>query len=50
MIRVICPECLQGKHDNCDSSAWNMEADDLDVCACWKEGHVSVTEFLEEER
>jgi hypothetical protein len=35
----ICPECNAGKHQNCDGSAWNDAADDVDVCACERAGH-----------
>ena len=30
----ICPECVNGKHANCDGSAWNDEEDRLTSCQC----------------
>jgi hypothetical protein len=35
----VCPECLAGKHGNCDGSAWNDAADDLDRCHCPNAAH-----------
>lgn len=29
-----CPECRNGKHQNCDGAAWDDETDDLTLCAC----------------
>lgn len=34
-----CPECVAGKHDNCDGTSWNPAADDIDACPCAKRGH-----------
>lgn len=31
---LMCPECAQGKHGNCDGTAWNDAADDIDRCRC----------------
>lgn len=28
------PECRDGKHANCDGSAWDDEADELTSCTC----------------
>lgn len=36
-----CPECLQGKHGNCDGTTWDVEADDSGVCPCWAADHVA---------
>lgn len=30
----VCPECVNGKHTNCDGSAWNDEEDCLTSCQC----------------
>lgn len=29
-----CPECVQGKHRNCNGTSWNPDADDFDQCPC----------------
>lgn len=29
-----CPECVQGKHGNCDGTAWDDERDCLTICSC----------------
>lgn len=34
-----CPECLQGKHDNCDGSTWDTALDQPGLCPCYKAGH-----------
>lgn len=34
MTRPICPECAQGKHQNCVGQAWDDEADELTLCGC----------------
>lgn len=31
---LLCPECLTGKHRNCDGSAWDFLADEVGVCGC----------------
>lgn len=36
---AICPECTQGKHVNCDSSAWSDLTDFPCVCDCFKADH-----------
>lgn len=33
-IPRICPECAQGKHRNCDGTAWNDRTDLPDTCEC----------------
>lgn len=35
----ICPECAAGKHGNCDTTAWDDEADLPVPCPCWAESH-----------
>ena len=30
----VCPECEQGKHGNCDGTAWNNDIDSVVDCAC----------------
>lgn len=30
-----CPECIVGKHGNCDQWAWDFERDDRAPCPCW---------------
>lgn len=36
---IACPECDQGKHGNCDGTAWDVEADDRIECPCAAAGH-----------
>lgn len=36
---TACPECDQGKHGNCDGTAWDVEADALTTCPCAEAGH-----------
>ena len=31
---VICPECVQGKHSNCDGTALNPDSDEIVSCEC----------------
>lgn len=37
----VCPECEQGKHDNCNGDAWDDQADELTSCDCAGRGHTS---------
>lgn len=30
----FCPECKAGKHDNCDGTAWDDQADEETACPC----------------
>lgn len=30
----FCPECAAGKHQNCDGTAWDHEADEPTTCTC----------------
>jgi hypothetical protein len=39
MSAAICPECTQGKHDNCDGASWDDETDGPAVCPCWEVDH-----------
>lgn len=34
-----CPECAQGKHGNCDGSAWCRSHDALELCPCAESDH-----------
>lgn len=43
MSNVICPECQQGKHDNCSAMALDPETDVFVDCACKNEGHPILT-------
>lgn len=36
-IGPICPECAQGKHKNCDGTAYDMESDEVVICQCEEE-------------
>lgn len=36
-----CPECVQGKHQNCDGTTWDPEADAPATCPCATAGHGS---------
>lgn len=31
-----CPECREGKHQNCDGRAWDNAKDDYTPCNCAK--------------
>jgi hypothetical protein len=33
-IPRCCPECAQGKHANCDGTAWDDAADTIGTCEC----------------
>jgi hypothetical protein len=35
----MCPECQQGKHQNCDGLAWDFEIDKLTHCDCEEGDH-----------
>lgn len=30
----VCPECVNGKHKNCDGNAWDDVEDELTDCRC----------------
>jgi len=36
---VICPECAQDKHQNCNGIAWDDEKDEPAKCECEISGH-----------
>jgi hypothetical protein len=38
---AICPECQQGKHQNCEGQAWDDAADAPGPCACADPAHSS---------
>lgn len=38
-VTPICPECEQGKHGNCDGTAWDDELDELTTCRCNDHAH-----------
>jgi hypothetical protein len=38
-LPAICPECVQGKHRNCDGQAWDPVADEPTTCGCTAEDH-----------
>lgn len=42
-----CPECLAGKHPNCDGTSWNPKADDVDACPCAERGHEAPSSCIE---
>lgn len=44
---MICPECRNGKHDNCQGDAWDNERDRPTICECWQWQHEPL---LEEEQ
>jgi 8-oxo-dGTP diphosphatase len=35
----VCPECVQGKHWNCDGTAWDLENDMPGPCGCTDWSH-----------
>lgn len=35
----LCPECVQGKHQNCSGQAWDNAADEPTSCACDDASH-----------
>lgn len=34
-----CPECVQGKHVNCDGLSWDLEQDVQAICTCQARKH-----------
>lgn len=34
-----CPECRNGKHQNCDGVALDPDADEIVECGCAQDGH-----------
>lgn len=40
---AACPECEQGKHDNCDGTSWDTDRDREAECPCSQSHPVTVT-------
>jgi len=40
MISQACPECLAGKHGNCDGRAWDQAEDRYTRCPCAEAKHM----------
>lgn len=38
----VCRECAEGKHDNCDKTAWNFDKDESDSCYCTNKRHIVI--------
>jgi hypothetical protein len=38
-MTAVCPECQQGKHQNCDGTAWDNQADAPGTCHCPDPSH-----------
>lgn len=36
-----CPECVQGKHGNCDGTAWDRATDQPAPCPCAGRAHTA---------
>lgn len=34
-----CPECVAGKHQNCNGETWDETADRIGTCPCATQGH-----------
>lgn len=32
--RLLCPECAQGKHQNCTGQVLDPDTDDFELCGC----------------
>jgi hypothetical protein len=39
--KLTCPECVQGKHQNCTGWAIDEATDKFEPCACRAKGHGS---------
>jgi len=39
--KFICPECKQGKHDNCDGTALDELKDVFTACECTNHVHLA---------
>lgn len=44
----ICPECIQGKHQNCSGYSWNNTKDEETNCPCSDESHNMFDLLVEE--
>lgn len=42
----VCPECDQGKHRNCNGTAWDFDADELVACGCPDEAHLAERQII----
>lgn len=40
MTALTCRECTEGKHGNCDGTAWDNDADAAVACLCDDQQHV----------
>ena len=38
-VPILCPECVQGKHRNCNGGAWDPATDSAAPCQCKDEAH-----------
>jgi hypothetical protein len=38
----VCRECAEGRHDNCDKTAWNFDKDESDSCYCTNKRHIVI--------
>jgi hypothetical protein len=41
-MESICPECKQGKHQNCTGDAFDEDLDDIVACYCAETDHQAV--------
>jgi hypothetical protein len=39
MLIEPCPECIQGKHINCDGTSWDQASDGPAPCPCYLNEH-----------
>lgn len=42
---LTCPDCKQGKHDNCDGVGWCTTHDEPEPCPCFELAHGPVATF-----
>lgn len=40
-----CPDCVQGKHSNCNGLSWNNTEDHLTSCPCYDNNHSEAVEW-----
>lgn len=50
MPRWICPECVQGKHPNCNGQAWDTDNDAPTACQCGHSIKDVMSQMDDEER
>ena len=36
---MICPDCENGKHDNCTNEAYDFDKDEIVPCECHARNH-----------